>query len=198
MPGIEGWRGHPCGQPVCAARRPAFQGSLLAPMLYVAGRNHGLSRRPPLAAAGALLDLLCLVEQQLFLVDAAAAWDCGAARRVLASDHHALASWAMRVAAEGVGIIFTGCTKMTGFATRGERSPLARCRLVWRGRDRGARARLLEALARLFFLMRSALAYLLINVRTSSFCPTPAQAPVPPRDFHRTLGGTGSGRGWWR
>ena len=50
---------------------PAFQGSLLAPMLYVAGRNLGLSRpSATLAAAGALLDLLCLVEQRLVLVDA--------------------------------------------------------------------------------------------------------------------------------
>ena len=170
-------------------------------MLYVAGRNLGLSRpSATLAAAGALLDLLCLVEQRLVLVDATLllgiAVQLGAC---FASDHHAPLSrgWAMRVAAEGVGIILAGCTKMTGFATLAVSGVHSLLSLYhgWFGaggtRKERARRLLLEALARLFFLIAiPALAYLLINVLHIVLLPnTGPGAKFHTRDFRRTLRG---------
>ena len=50
---------------------PALQGSLLAPLMYCCGRALGLSQPAALlAAAGALFDICCLVEQRLVLTDA--------------------------------------------------------------------------------------------------------------------------------
>ena len=173
--GEQGWL--KIGEPIPASVNlfalravPALQGALLPLLLFVAGRCLGFSRPAALLApAGALFDIVCLVEQRLVLVDATLL--IGIALQLtagFASDYHASLSggWLRRVALEGAGIAIAGCTKMTGFATlavAGVHSLLCLHRGHTRGakltpliKEAAARAVLLLVVPALFYVLNSA------------------------------------------
>ena len=99
---------------------PAFQGALLPPLLYIAGRALGLSRPASLLApAGALFDTCLLVEQRIVVTDATLMLGVGLhLAMTFASDHYKPLSreWLWRIAAAGLGITLAVCTKWTGAA----------------------------------------------------------------------------------
>ena len=100
---------------------PALQGSLLAPLMYCCGRALGLSQPAALlAAAGALFDICCLVEQRLVLTDATLL--IGIVLQLFgtfSSDHHVPLSrgWFWSTSTAGIGIALAISTKWTGAST---------------------------------------------------------------------------------